>query len=61
MLLRSHYLYLMYEENRQRINELLMLSGSVEDKVINRSNHLEQEIKRSHDHQWYCFQGLISL
>ena len=30
--------------NRQRINDLLMLIGSVEDKVINMSNHLEQEI-----------------
>ena len=31
-------------ENRQRINDLLMLIGSVEDKIINMSNHLEQEI-----------------
>ena len=33
------------KENRQRINDLLMLIGSVEDKVINMSNHLEQEIR----------------
>ena len=32
------------KENRQRINDFLMLIGSVEDKVINMSNHLEQEI-----------------
>ena len=32
------------KENRQRINDLLMQIGSVEDKVINMSNHLEQEI-----------------
>ena len=32
------------KENRQRINDLLMLIGSVVDKVINMSNHLEQEI-----------------
>ena len=30
--------------NKQRINDLLMLIGSVEDKVINMSNHLQQEI-----------------
>ena len=34
-------------ENRQRINDLLMLIGSVEDKVINMSNHLEQEIREA--------------
>ena len=34
-------------ENRQRINDLLMRIGSVEDKVINMSNHLEQEIRES--------------
>ena len=27
------------KENRQKINDLLMLIGSVEDKVINMSNH----------------------
>ena len=32
------------KENRPRINDLLMLIGSVEDKVNNMSNHLEQEI-----------------
>ena len=32
------------KENRQRINDLLVLIGSVKDKVINMSNHLEQEI-----------------
>ena len=35
------------KENRQRINDLLMLLGSVEDKVINMSNHLEQEIREA--------------
>ena len=35
------------KENRQRINDLLMLIGSVEDKVINMSNHLEQEIREA--------------
>ena len=35
------------KENRQRINDLLMLTGSVEDKVINMSNHLEQEIREA--------------
>ena len=32
------------KENRQRINDLLMLIESVEDNVINMSNHLMQEI-----------------
>ena len=35
------------KENRQRINDLLMLIGSVEDKVIDMSNHLEQEIREA--------------
>ena len=35
------------KENRQRINDLLMLIGSVEDKVINMSNRLEQEIREA--------------
>ena len=35
------------KESRQRINDLLMLIGSVEDKVINMSNHLEQEIREA--------------
>ena len=35
------------KENRQRINDLLMLIGSVEDKVINMSNYLEQEIREA--------------
>ena len=37
------------KENRQRIKDLLMLIGSVEDKVINTcmSNHLEQEIREA--------------
>ena len=35
------------KKNRQRINDLLMLTGSVEDKVINMSNHLEQEIREA--------------
>ena len=35
------------KENRQSINDLLMLIGSVEDKVINMSNHLEQEIREA--------------
>ena len=35
------------KENRQRINDLLMLIGSVEDMVINMSNHFEQEIREA--------------
>ena len=35
------------KENRQRINDLLMLIGSVEDKVINMFNHLEQVIREA--------------
>ena len=36
------------KENRQRINDLLMLIGSVEDKVINiLSYHLEQKIREA--------------
>ena len=35
------------KENRQRINDLLILIGSVEDKVINMSNHLEQELREA--------------
>ena len=32
------------KENRQRINDLLMLIGSVEEKVINMSNHFNNLI-----------------
>ena len=46
------------KENRQRINDLLMLIGSVEDKVINMSNHLEQEIREARTIV-ALFQGLI--
>ena len=42
----------------QRINDLLMLIGSVEDKVFNMSNHFEQEIRGARTIV-YCFQGLI--
>ena len=35
------------KEKRQRNNDLLLLIGSVEDKVINMSNHLEQEIREA--------------
>ena len=32
------------KENRQRLNDLLLLIGSVEDKFINISDQLEKEI-----------------
>ena len=35
------------KENRQRLYDVLMLIGSVEDEVINMSNHLEQEIREA--------------
>ena len=35
------------KENRKGINDLLMLIGSVEDRVTNMSNHLEQEIREA--------------
>ena len=44
------------KENRQRINDLLMLIGSVEDKVINMSNYLEQN-KRSQDNRGIVFKA----
>ena len=44
------------KENRQRINDLSMLIGSVEDKVINMSNHLER-IKRSQDNCGIVFKA----
>ena len=39
----------------QRINYLLVLIGSVEDKVINMFNHLEQEIKGNQDYYGIVF------
>ena len=45
------------KENRQRINDLLMLIGSVEDKVNSMSNHLEQEIKKSQDNRGIVFKA----
>ena len=36
------------KENRQRLNDLLLLIGSVEDKFINISDQLEKEIREVH-------------
>ena len=45
------------KENMQRINYLLVLIGSVEDKVINMFNHLEQEIKGNQDYYGIVFKA----